>query len=91
MLDFLAVRPGLNFKNQPITGIGTGVLMCLAEIAESQNMGCLWGEATIRSAQFYEKVLQLLAVRDLFHVDRKKLVRLLSEYRAKMKRRLAQS
>ncbi len=54
-------------------------------------MGCLWGEATVRSALFYEKVLQLSAVRDLFHVEREKLSQLNSDYRAKMKRRLAES
>ena len=91
VLDFLAVRPGLKFKNQPVTGVGTGVLMSLAGIASSQSMGCLWGEATVRSALFYEKVLQLSAVRDLFQVERKKLSQLNSEYRAKMKRRLAES
>src|SRR5712692_1654032 len=46
VLDFLAVRPGLTFANQPISGLGSGVLFSLAGIADSLGMETIWGEAT---------------------------------------------
>ena len=38
VLDFLAVRPGVSFANQPISGIGTGVLASLAGVTNSLGM-----------------------------------------------------
>src|SRR5207249_10854778 len=65
VLDFLAVRPALTFANQPISGMGAGVLFCLAGLAESLGVDTIWGEATASSAPFYEKVLQIHRVKDL--------------------------
>src|SRR5205814_3648943 len=45
VLDFLAVRPGVSFGNQPISGIGTGVLASLAGLTNSLGMDTMWGEA----------------------------------------------
>lgn len=66
VLDFLAVRPGVSFANQPIRGIGSGILATLAGLADSLSMETMWGEATASSAAFYEKVLKIYPVKDLF-------------------------
>jgi hypothetical protein len=57
VLDFLAVRPGTSFANQPISGLGAGILFSLAGLAGTLGMDMIWGEATASSAPFYEKVL----------------------------------
>jgi hypothetical protein len=90
VLDFLAVRPGLTFANLPIRGMGTGVLASLMGIAGALGMETIWGEATASSAPFYENVLRLRPVRDLFILRRRKMRNIHQDYVRKMKRRLAQ-
>ena len=89
VLDFLAVRPGLTLANKPIRGLGTGILASLAGLADSIGMETLWGEATASSAPFYEHVLRIRNVRDLFLIRRNKMRSLHERYGAKMQRRLA--
>ncbi|MBI2950270.1 MAG: hypothetical protein HYY23_21770 [Verrucomicrobia bacterium] len=91
VLDFLAVRPGISFANQPIRGIGTGILASLMGLADSLGMETMWGEATASSAPFCENVLRLRTVRDLFVIRRKTMRRLHERYLAKMQRRLAKT
>src|SRR5256885_8082263 len=62
VLDFLAVHPGVSFAKQPIYGIGAGILFSLTNFASALGMNTIWGEATARSAPFYEKVLQISPV-----------------------------
>jgi len=69
ILDLLAVRPGLSFANQPIRRTGTGVLFGLVSLASALGMELIWGEATADSAPFYERVLQIRPVKDLFIID----------------------
>lgn len=91
VLDFLAVRPGLTVANQPVTGLGSGVLFSLAGIADSLGMETIWGEATASSAPFYNRALQLRSVQDLFIIRREKARRFRQRYLDKLKRRLAES
>ena len=91
VLDFLAVRPGVSFANQPISGIGTGVLASLAGVANSLGMDTMWGEATASSAPFYEKVLRLRTVQDLFIIRQQRIPKVRERYLAKMQRRLAKT
>ncbi|MBI2928202.1 MAG: hypothetical protein HYY24_21240 [Verrucomicrobia bacterium] len=91
VLDFLAVRPGLTFANQPIHGVGAGILFSLTNLAESLGMDTIWGEATASSAPFYEKVLQIRPVKDLF-IIRRETMRLIQNYhREKQQRSLAKT
>ena len=91
VLDFLAVRPGMTFANQPIRGIGSGILATLAGLTDSLGMETMWGEATASSARFYERALRIRSVRDLF-VIRQGAMRVFRErYLARMKRRLAET
>ena len=91
VLDFLAVRPGLTVANQPVSGLGSGVLFSLADIADSLGMETIWGEATANSAPFYNRALQLRSVQDLFSIRREKARRFRQRYLDKLKRRLAES
>jgi len=70
------VRPGLTFANQPIYGIGAGILFSLTNIADSLGLDTIWGEATASSAPFYEKVLQIRPVKDLFIIHRETMERI---------------
>jgi len=91
VLDFLAVRPGLTFANEPISGLGSGILFSLAGIADSLGMETIWGEATASSARFYERALRLRSVQDLFIIRQDKMRRFRERYLDKMKRRLAET
>jgi hypothetical protein len=77
------------FKNQPISGLGTGVLFCVAGLAESLGMETIWGEATASSAPFYEKVLQIRPVKDVFIIRREAMRGIREYYLEDQKRRLA--
>ena len=87
VLDFLAVRPGLTFAGQPISGMGSGVLATLMDLADSLGMETMWGEATANSAAFYQKVLQLPSVKDLFVIHRTAMQGLTQTYFANQKHR----
>jgi hypothetical protein len=89
VLDFLAVRPGIAFANQPVRGIGTGILASLMGVADSLGMDTLWGEATGSSAPFYEKVLKTKPIQDLFIIRRKAMQRILRDHLQKEERSLA--
>lgn len=89
ILDFLAVRPGASFANQPIRGLGTGMLFGLSTLADTLGMGRIWGEATASSAPFYERVLDTKPVKDLFVIRRKTMQRILRYQRQKQERALA--
>jgi hypothetical protein len=85
VFDFLAVRPGLSFANQPISGVGAGILFSLTNLADSPGMETIWGEATASSAPFYEKVLQIRPVKDLFIIRRATMKRIQNHHWEKLK------
>jgi hypothetical protein len=91
VLDFLAVRPGLRFAGKPISGIGSGVLASLADMAHSLGMETMWGEATASSAPFYEKILRIRPIKDLFIIQRDMMRSIREYYRADQQSRLAKT
>jgi hypothetical protein len=91
VLDFLAVRPGVSFANQPIRGIGSGILATLAGLADTLGMETMWGEATASSASFCEKVLKIHPVKDMFVLQRDMLRDIARRYFAKQEQRLAKA
>lgn len=91
VLDFLAVRPGLKFAGQPISGVGSGVLFSLTGLAETLGMETIWGEATANSAPFYEKVLKTRPIQDLFIIQREMMGDIAQRYFARQKHRLARA
>jgi hypothetical protein len=91
VLDFLAVRPGLTFANQPVFGVGAGILFSLTDIADSLGIETIWGEATASSAPFYEKVLRIRPVKDLFVIPRATIRDIQKYYREKLRSSLRKS
>jgi hypothetical protein len=81
----------VTFANQPIRGIGSGILATLAGLADSLGMETMWGEATASSASFYERVLRIHPVRDLFVLQRDMLHDIARRYFAKQEQRLAKA
>ena len=64
---------------------------CSAEMADSLGMDTLWGEATASSAPFYEKVLQIRPVKDLFIIDRDTMRRIQKYHMEKQQSALART
>jgi len=83
VLDFLAVRPGLTFEGEPIFGVGAGILFSLTNLADSLGIDTIWGEATASSALFYQKVLGLRPILDLFIIHRETMESVQEKYRQK--------
>ena len=54
-------------------------------------MDTMWGEATASSAAFYEKVLRLRTVQDLFIIRQQRIPKVRERYFARMQRRLAKN
>ncbi|MEW6304012.1 MAG: hypothetical protein AB1705_11105 [Verrucomicrobiota bacterium] len=67
-LDFLALHPR-SLGGESIAGVGSGIIYGLVQLAESLGIDRIWGEATAHSASFYEKLLELRPVLDLFLID----------------------
>lgn len=86
VLDFLAVRPGVSSASQPIYGLGAGILFSLTNLADSLGMETIWGEATASSAPFYEKVLQIRPVKDLFIIRRETMERIQRNHLEKLRK-----
>jgi hypothetical protein len=68
-LDFLALHPSALSGRQRISGAGSGIIYGLVRLAAALAISRIWGEATARSAPFYEKVLELQPIRDLFIIE----------------------
>ena len=58
-------------------------------LADSLGMETMWGEATASSASFYEKVLKIRPVQDLFIIRRDMMRDIARRYFARQQRRLA--
>ena len=54
-------------------------------------METIWGEATASSAPFYEKVLQIRPMQDLFIIRREMMGDVAQRYFARQKHRLARA
>ena len=69
-LDFLAAHPGTMDPATRVSGIGTGLLYCLCELASRLKAPTLWIETTPGSAAFYCSVFRLPAANDMLGVSR---------------------
>ena len=81
----------MSFANEPIYGIGAGILFSLANLADSLGIDTIWGEATAGSAPFHEKVLQIRRVKDLFIIHQGTMERIRTYHRKKLKSALRKS
>ena len=68
-LDFLALHPCALARNRRVSGVGSGIVFGLVQLANALNIPRIWGEATVNSAPFYEKLLAVSSVQDLFVIE----------------------
>jgi len=66
VLDFLAVHPALNDPLGGYKGMGFGLFIGIAVVAEKLGCHLVWGEATESSCTFYQKLLGGTSVLDHF-------------------------
>jgi len=62
-----------------------GILFSLTNLADSLGMETIWGEARASSAPFYEKVLQIRPVKDLFIIHRGTMERIQRNHLEKLR------
>ena len=68
-LDFLALHPRTLNPSSLVTGIGGGIIFGLVQLARALRIQRIWGEATASSAPFYERLLAVRPVKDLFIIE----------------------
>ncbi len=68
-LDFLAVHPRALDRSWRVSGVGNGIAFGLVRLANALNIPRIWGEATVNSARFYESLLAVSSVQDLFIIE----------------------
>ncbi|HRH96941.1 MAG TPA: hypothetical protein PLB55_13450 [Prosthecobacter sp.] len=66
VLDFLTVHPALNDPAGGYKGMGFGMFIGIAVVAEKLGCHLVWGEATETSCTFYQKLLGGTPVMDHF-------------------------
>ena len=49
--------------------MGSGIAFGLVRLANALNIPRIWGEATVNSASFYESLLAVSSVQDLFIIE----------------------
>lgn len=65
-LDFLALHPHTLRPGSRMNGVGSGIVFGLVQLANALKIKRIWGEATANSAPFYERLLEVSPVQDLF-------------------------
>jgi len=68
-LDFLALHPNALAQRERVRGVGSGIVFGLVQLARALKIPRIWGEATVNSAPFYEKLLAVRPVEDLFIIE----------------------
>lgn len=90
IVDFLGVHPRvLGNARENVHGVGTGVLYQLVELADEFHIPCIWGEATVNSAGFYERALGIKPVLDHFFIEDEVMTHCRKELRNARQRTLA--
>jgi hypothetical protein len=70
IVDFLGVHARvLGHARERVHGVGTGILYQLVQLADEFHIRCVWGEATVNSAGFYERALGIKPVSDHFFIE----------------------
>jgi hypothetical protein len=73
-LDFLALHPQALNQTWHMSGVGSGIIFGLVQLASALNIQRIWGEATANSAPFYEKLLAVSPVHDLFVIETREMI-----------------
>ncbi len=70
IVDFVAVHPHIVGQiHGRIRGVGTGLFHGLIQIADRLGIETIWGEATVNSAPFYERILGADRILDSFFIS----------------------
>ena len=70
IVDFVAVHPHVVGRwRGNIRGMGTGLFNGLIQIADDLGIETIWGEATVNSAPFYERILGAERIFDQFTIS----------------------
>lgn len=72
-LDFLALHPGALAQDWRVDGVGSGIVFGLVQLTDALGIPRIWGEATANSAMFYEKLLAVAPVQDLFTIEAREM------------------
>lgn len=72
-LDFLAVHPCALTPDWRVSGVGSGIVFGLVQLAGALGIPRIWGEATANSAPFYEKLLAVSPIQDLFIIEAREM------------------
>jgi hypothetical protein len=72
-LDFLALHPRTLGPTWRMSGVGSGIVFGLVQLARALHISRIWGEATVNSAHFYEKLLAVSPVQDLFIIETREM------------------
>jgi hypothetical protein len=72
-LDFLALHPRALDRDWQVSGVGSGIVFALVQVAKMLRIPRIWGEATVNSAPFYEKLLAVQPVQDLFLIEAREM------------------
>ena len=92
-MDFLGVHPRiLGNARETVHGVGTGVLyqlVQLVQLADEFHISCVWGEATVNSAGFYERALGIKPVLDHFFIENEVMAHCRKELRNARQRTFA--
>lgn len=86
-LDFLALHPRTLSEKEQITGVGSGTVYGLVKLAKALGIRRIWGEATVHSAPFYERLLGLVPILDLFVIEAREMAEI-QKRQAKIARRV---
>lgn len=78
-IDFLAVHPALLAPAKPISGVGTALLCCVAQIARRIGADRIWLETTDLSVDYYAHLFGDAVTFDLLIVPTKKFYDILHD------------
>ena len=84
-LDFPALHPRALDAKQEVAGVGGGSLHGLVRLAKTLRIRRTWGEATVHSAPFYERLLALAPILDLFVIESREM-KIIQSRQAKISR-----
>lgn len=72
-LDFLALHPRTLDEREQVTGVGSGIVYGLVQLAKALRIRRIWGEATVHSAPLYERLLAVEPILDLFVIESREM------------------
>ena len=78
MIDFLFVHPDISGRLLPIKTVGVQMLQAICFFARELGCECVWGEATLDSAPFYQYQLGR-KVKDHFFIGKRQINTLATE------------